>query len=158
MILTGGNDYDADDYASFEREWIEDAPDLQVVQSSVLLLVAAQVRSMGGHRLSEADHLTRMKLILAAKFYGEALDQVCFGHMPPDGRPVADLHLQFARLALRVPASGEADGPLSAALEALAEECFVARGDICQGCDLPVCFHYFCGGPEGLHHCNRRFN
>jgi hypothetical protein len=151
------NDNDGyDDYVCFERQWIEDAPDLQVVQANVLMLVGAQVKRMEEQRLCEADHQGRMKLILAAQFYGVALDQVCFGHMPPGGRPVADLHLRFARMALEIPAPGEASRPLTAALEAMAEQCFVTRGEICEACDMPVCFHYNRGGSAGMHHCNRR--
>ena len=61
------------------------------------------------------------------------------------------MHRRFAK-AVVATRNGGYDAKGSEALSALAGECFVARGRICEECGLPLCLHKdkASGGPGGL--------
>ena len=131
--------------------WPDDAPDPEAVLSRALTLVARQVKTMSGQRLSEEDHTARMRLLLAAEFYFDFLYQIVDGFVPPAAVEVAELHRRFAKAVVATPDGGY-DAKGTEALSALADECFAARGRICGECGLPVVLHAdeASGGPAAL--------
>jgi hypothetical protein len=71
--------------------------------------------------------------------------------VPPAAVEVAELHRRFAK-AVVATRNGGYDAKGSEALSALADECFAARGEICDECGLPLCLHadQAVGKPGGL--------
>jgi hypothetical protein len=130
-----------------QTRWLDDAPDPATVLTHVLTLVARQVKKLSDRRLRLEDHAGRMRVLLAAEFFYDFYYQMVDSLVPEAALESADLHLRFAKQALRLPVEGET-APAMEALAALAEECFVSRGRICTECGLPQCLH---SPRDGLH-------
>ena len=127
-------------------DWADDAPEPEPVMRHALALVARQVRPLSEERLRAADHLDRMKVVLAADYYYTIFSRIALVGVPVSAMHVADLHKQFAVQAMRIRLkseweSNDPDGRQMAELTALASRCFEARGDVCPECGLPRCLH-----------------
>jgi hypothetical protein len=126
------------DHQDVRLRWHEDAPEPADVLSHVACLVAGGVNRLAREDLRTRDPSPTFDLILAADFYFTFYSDMTLAWMPDAALPAVDLHKRFATAALAV----SADEPTAAAvsyLEALARDCFHARGHICETCGQAFC-------------------
>jgi hypothetical protein len=115
-----------------------------VVLSRVLELVALQVKTMGEGRLRLEDHTGRMLMVLAADAYYDYHRHLSDVGVPDAALEAAELHRRFAMQAFST--SGAEGDEAMEKLEAMARECFLARGRICPSCELPHHMHLLPNG------------